>query len=173
MRQARPHHQHPRHAPRPGFTLAEVVVSISILSIVMTGLMSALLLSTKALPQDDDPGVVAPKADAALEMIMADAMFASIVNKDGSKLRLYLPDRDGDTKQEVVKYELDDPGHPPTSLLREYNGGAKRTVLTGVHGLTFTVSSVDGDRSSLVIELVTARNTVHRASIELLTRPEN
>lgn len=173
MTRPSPHITARRAHRRAGFTLAEIVVSLSILTIVMTGLMSALLLSTKALPHADDTGMVAPDADAALEMIMADAMFASILNKDGSKLRLYLPDRDGDTNQEVVNYELDDPGNPPTSLLREYNGGAKRTVLTGVHGLTFTVTSVDGDRSSLVIELVTARNTVHRASIELLTRPEN
>jgi prepilin-type N-terminal cleavage/methylation domain-containing protein len=39
----------------PGFTLVELVASIVIMAIIMTGLASAMVLATHAIPDNDDP----------------------------------------------------------------------------------------------------------------------
>lgn len=172
--EARPYHRpsrHTRRTPRPGFTLVEVLVSVSILSIIMAGLMSALLLATKTLPRADDPAMIAPEADTAFELIMADAMLASSVSADGDTLKLIIPDQNADKTDEIIAYELAAPGSPPTSLLRTFNGRAPRTLLSRVRAMSFTTSTVEGDLSQLTIEIVTGTGVVHRTSFELLTRP--
>ena len=172
MTRARRHPGHARRTVRAGFTLAEVVVSVFILSIVMSGLMSALLLATKTLPRVDDPAITASDADAAFEMIMTDAMLASSIKAEGDALRLVIPDLNADDAEEIIRYQLAAPGSPPNELQRTVNGGAARTLLSRVRTMSFATATVGGAPSQLTVELATGTGVVHRASFELLKRPE-
>lgn len=172
MPKARRHPDPAANRVRRGFTLVEVVVSVSILSLVMSGLMSALLLATRTLPRPDDPAMIASDADAAFELIMADAMLASSVKASGNALQLIIPDLNADDADEIVLYQLAAPDTPPTTLQRTFNGGAARTLLERVRTMSFTTASVEGVPSQLTIEIVTGTGVVHRVSFELLKRPE-
>lgn len=157
--------------PRPGFTLVELVVSISVLSIIMSALMSTILLASHALPTLDDPAIASAQVNDAFEAITADAMVASTIATDGAVLKLTVPDRTGDSVEETVTYGLADGASPPTPLQAIVNNGTPRTLYDRAEAIRFSIVSFDDRSRLLIVEIATPTGCVHRAAVDLLTRP--
>lgn len=159
-----------RPAARGAFTLIELMVSMSILSIVMAALMSTMLISLRSLPDADNAGLLATQADAALEMLMADAMLAITVAGDESGIKILVPDRDNDGTDEIIFYGLSTPDSTPTAFVRVINGGTPRVLVRRARAFNFSIVSTGDTPSLLVAELITGHGIVHRAAVEIVAR---
>lgn len=169
MTTPRRHNPKRTHASR-AFTLIELMVSMSILSIVMAALMSTMLISLRSLPDADNAGLLATQADAALEMLMADAMLAITVAGDQNGLKILVPDRDNDGTDEIILYALSAPDSTPTTFVRVINGGTPRVLVRRARAFNFSIVSTGNTPSLLVAELITGHGIVHRAAVEILAR---
>ena len=161
-----------RTGPRRAFTLAELVVSVALVSIVGAALMSGFLLSLRAVPEPGDPGLAAGELDGALEFILADASVAQQIGVSGdNKLVVQVADITGDDAPDRVSYELEDDTADSTSLLRVVNNGSPRTLVTGVASCQFVLHETLGTDTRITVTVKLATGRVHRAGVELVTRP--
>ena len=154
------------------FTLLETVISIALLSVIMGSLMSVMVLATHALPDPDDPSLATADINSAFEFIMADAMLAGAIAVDATNLKLAVPDRDNDGERELICYGLGNADSPPTYLYRTINNSAENTLVENVRAFKASVVSYEGTSSLLIVEIATSRGDIHRASIDLIARPE-
>jgi len=163
--QPRTHARRPGPARRPGFTLAEMLVSLSAGSVLMLGLMSALLLSVQTVPTDDDNAVRAAQADRLFEYILADTLIARGVGIDSGTVAMIIPDQTGDDADDTVEYTLNGDLYQ-----RRVNSGEWRTLATGIASASASVETVDGADARVTFTLKTDRDHVYRASFELAAR---
>ena len=123
-----------RTAPRRAFTLAEMVVALTIVGILMTGLGSAILIASRSLPNGDTPTESLQDTAAVLDII-ADELVGAIWIQEhtATAITFSIADRDGDGNAEKIRYSWD--GAPGDALKRAYNGGTAQAILTGVQDL--------------------------------------
>lgn len=154
---------------RPGFTLIELVIAISLTAIISLGLMSALTLSLRAIPESDDAGIVAARIDNASEFLLADIMLASVVDVTDSsrKLDLIIPDTTGDGEADDIEYRFDN-----GQLTRKVNGGMKRQMVEGISAGQFGIAATDTRVSFVTVVFKTDQGQMHRLGVECLARPE-
>ncbi len=120
-----------------GFTLIEMVVSLSILSIVFLAMGSVMLISTKAVPDADAPASQVLGAAEVLEQMASELQVAtSIIAVTDKAIMFTVPDRDDDSQAETIAYLWNaGPGNP---LLRQINGGDTIEYGPGVYGFELT-----------------------------------
>jgi len=121
---------------RSGQTLVEVVVTISITSVLVMGMGSAILIATHALPSRSasvDP--VQTAADVAEQLAAELHCAVSFTQKTGAAITFRVPDRNNDTVAESIAYSWS--GTPGTPLTRDYNG-VVTIVLDNVQELALT-----------------------------------
>lgn len=155
-----------RRPTRRGFTLIELVVALGLTSIVSAALMSALLLSLRAIPAPDDGGMTGADLDAACEFLLADASLASALTVSSTKLTMTVPDVTGDAAADTVEYQLDS-----GTLTRAVNAGDARTLATDLASLSFTLTTDTGRVTSVNMLTKTNGGSVHRVAVECLARP--
>jgi len=115
-----------------GFTLAEVVVSLGVLSVVLAGLASTLTITMRIAPRGNEPSVVIAQLTRALQSIADEVVTAVGVEITGpSSLTVLVPDRSGDNAPETIAYTTE-AGSRGISLLRRYNGGPAEVIATGL-----------------------------------------
>ncbi len=124
-----------------GFTLIEMVVSLTVMSIVFLAMGSVMLMATKALPKPDAPAGLAFEAADVLRQIASELETATAVsNAQPAVIEFTVPDRNNDASDETIKYEWSGVAGEP--LIRQYNGGATVPVLPAVH--EFNLAYVTG-----------------------------
>jgi prepilin-type N-terminal cleavage/methylation domain-containing protein len=128
---------------RWGFTLLEVVVAIVIMGILMTGLASALVLATHAMPGGDDETDAVMNSAAALDQMveeLRDALW--FMERSAVAVTFSVPDRDGNGLPERVRYAWSAVNGDP--LTRAYNGGSALPVVPNVDkfNLEFDLTSI-------------------------------
>ena len=155
-----------RRRTRRGFTLIELVVALGLTSIVSAALMSALLLSLRAIPASTDGGLIAAELDSASEFLLADASLASALTVSSTKLTMTVPDVTGDAAADTVEYQLDS-----GTLTRAVNAGDARTLATDLASLSFTLTTDAGRVTSVNMLTKTNGGSVHRVAVECLARP--
>ncbi len=132
-----------RHG-RSGFTLLEVVVSASVLSIVMVGLASAMVIASKAVTKttsDTSSGAAAQ----AVQLIASELKNATAVSElTSNAITFTVPSRNGDANPETIRYAWSGTAGAP--LTRQYNGGTAATIIDSVQSLSLTY-----DKSSTVV----------------------
>jgi len=105
-----------------GFTLVELVLSLAIMSILMTGLASAIIIASHALPSDDSPSHVVVKAAELADQIAEELRLALwIRERTVRSVEFTVPDRDSDGLPERIRYAWSGTAGDP--LTRQYNGG--------------------------------------------------
>ena len=105
-----------------GFTLVELVLSLAIMSILMTGLASAIIIASHALPSDDSPSHVVVKASEVADQIAEELRSALwIRERTATSVEFAVPDRDANGTAERVRYAWS--GTAGDALTRQYNGG--------------------------------------------------
>lgn len=118
---------------RRGFTLVEVVLSLAIMSILMTGLASAILIASHALPDDDSPTRAVVTSAEFVNLIAEELQSALwIRERTATSVEFAVPDRDGDGTAERIRYAWS--GTVGDALTRQYNGGTVVDVIESVQG---------------------------------------
>ncbi len=135
-----------RDRPLPaarGFSLAEVMVAIAILSILLLSLGSVVALATKAIPPTNPPASDTTATHDALRTLGTELELASeITVATSTMLKFKVADRNKDGQPETICYSWTGSAGDP--LLRMYNSNASETVIARVQSLSFTYSTVAG-----------------------------
>lgn len=136
---------------RRGFTLIELVVSLSVVGILALAIGSSIIISTRTLPTADGFAEMQASAGRALTLLGDDVRLAtSIAAPDVRTLTLTIPDQDGDAADETVEYQWS--GSAGDSFTREFNGGGPNALLSDIIDLKFTAITTAGftagDRTS-------------------------
>lgn len=115
------------------FTLIEMVVSLTIISIVFLAMGSVMVLAAKAIPDPDGPIAVRHGAADVLEQIASELQVAtSVLAASATGIEFTVPDRDSDNTDETIKYKWNGSAGDP--LYRQYNGGTAVAVLSACNG---------------------------------------
>lgn len=128
---------------RRGFTLIELVVSLSVMTILMAGIASALVIASRALPDRDSPVSVAVDAAEIVERITAELYDAqSFGVRSATSVAFTVQDRTGDGNPDTIRYAWS--GTPGAPLTRKVNLALPYTVLENVQefALSYDVRSV-------------------------------
>ena len=124
---------------RAGFTMMEILVALSISTIVMLGVVSLLSLSSRAIPQPgglQETSVNGADLFARLTADLACAM--QITRADATAITLLVPDRTGDDVPETISYSW--AGTAGNPVLRVVNGTGSTELLGSVDSLQFSYS---------------------------------
>ncbi len=122
---------------RNGFTLIEMAVSLSIMSVVMLGLGSTVLIATNAANTGSSTNGKTADAGEVVQRITADLQFAkSFIEREQTAITFTVPDRTGDTVDETLRYAWSGIAGDPLTF--EYNkSGTSAILLEDVHRLDF------------------------------------
>ena len=149
---------HPSSAPRlhrrvAAFTLAETLVSLSVLALVSVVCGSVVTLATRAVTQGNEgAGASSVAARAAADWVNDDLKVATgFTEKTATAVTMVVPDRTGDNVAETIRYAWSGAAGstigayavPAYSLTRELNGAAPVTVASDVRTFALTFESAD------------------------------
>ena len=119
---------------RRGFTLVEMVVSVAVLSLIVVGLSSAIVLATKALPTTESPAERAIKTADVAQLLMGEVRYATSLGEiEPQTVSFTVPDRTGDGLPDTISYDWS--GIVGDPLTRRLNGGVATAALPGIHAL--------------------------------------
>ncbi len=120
------------NAKRTAFTLIEMVVSLSIISIIFLAMGSVMLMSAKAIPTSDDTALKTFNSIDIVQQLTDELQTAtSIAATTNKSIAFTVPDRDNDGDDEMLAYFWS--GNAGDPLIRIYNGGASVNVLPQVY----------------------------------------
>ncbi len=118
-------------ACRPGATLVELVVSMAAATILMGGLASAVVLATRALPENRGVLENVTAASQVGQQVAADLSCAiAVLSRSTRAIELQVPDRNGDAGPETIRYAWSGTAGDP--LYRQYNGNTAAAILDNV-----------------------------------------
>lgn len=123
---------------RRGFTLVELAVSMTVMSILMLAMGSALLVATRALPAADRSASKLNQVSQITEQLTTELQEARHITEHSAQAVAFtVADRDGDGSPERIRYAWS--GIVGDPLTRQYNFDTEVTVLTDVNtfGLTY------------------------------------
>ncbi|MFO0977906.1 MAG: prepilin-type N-terminal cleavage/methylation domain-containing protein [Planctomycetaceae bacterium] len=108
-------------AGRAGFTLAELLVSVTVAGILLVGLGSALMMVTRSVRPDAGAAMTLDAA-RAIRLLEDDLRFCShVLSRSATSVKLLTTDSDQDGSRDVVEYNWS--GVSGASLTRTVNGG--------------------------------------------------
>jgi prepilin-type N-terminal cleavage/methylation domain-containing protein len=121
-----------RRTSRTAFTLIEMVVSLSVISIVFMAMGSVMILASKALPTADaSESLTLDTGDIMQQMVLEFQTATEILSVSDKSILFKVPDRDGDGADEGVVYYWT--GVAGTPLNRIYNGVVTVPVIAKVY----------------------------------------
>ena len=116
-----------------GFTLIELVVSMAIMSIILVSIGSAIMLASRAIPADDNPGdLVVSSAQLARDIAAELAQAIYVFEAGDHAVAFTVADRDADGSPERIRYAWS--GNAGDPLTRQLNSDAAVTVIDHVNG---------------------------------------
>jgi hypothetical protein len=127
------------NARRGAYTLVELVVSMSVATILMGGLASTIVLASRAMPGEQTTSRSTIDGYYAAEQIAGELLCAkSFTVRSATAVEFTVADRSDDVgeEDETIRYEWS--GTPGDALMRNYNGTGLVDVLTDVHELNLT-----------------------------------
>ncbi len=118
-------------ACRRAFTLVELMVGMAVMSVLLVGLASAVVIASRSLPGPQSRLERTVRAAAALDGLLEDLRLATwFLDHTDTATTFAVPDRNGDGRPEWIRYAWS--GTPGDPLTRQISGGAVATVLTDV-----------------------------------------
>ena len=123
---------------RSGFTLAELVASLAIMTILVTAMGSAVVLASQALPNPDDLSRNLLRGQEVAERIETDLVDATELKKArANEIEMVVADRGyGADGPETLKYKWRMSAGDPLTL--SINGNPEFTVCEDVHAFEIT-----------------------------------
>lgn len=124
--------------PSRAFTLIELVVSMSILTILVSGMASAVFIASYALPGEQDLAVPQEAAGNAAERIKSELMVATSFNAaSANAVDFMVPDRGhGAPGSEWVRFNWSGSAGDPLTV--SYNGSPAITLCSDVHNFVIS-----------------------------------
>ena len=107
---------------RSGYTLMELVVSMTAISLLVGSMAAVTSIAGRAAPMPGDAHSEDVRVRAALERISADMVDALQTQVSADSLTLLVPDRDADSNPETIVYQWGGAGR---SLAVSTNGGSQ------------------------------------------------
>jgi len=163
--QCRPTRQH-RFARR-GFTLAELVASMAILTILMGAMTSVIVVASHAIPDVEDPVQVKLATMDVVDQIGRELYYAtSITEATATAITFTVPDRGhGAAGPETIRYAWS--GTTGDPLTRQYNGGMAINISTGVQFFDLSLLKRVGQLQDLPSVLLMVNNDVTPSAQDL------
>lgn len=120
---------------RRAFSLAEMVVSMTIVAVLVGSMTSVLMLSLRAIDDRINPAGKTVRAADATDQILTDlAVAIEFTERTALAVAFTVPDRTGDDVPETVRYSWS--GTVGDPLVREFNGDKDATFATDVRQFT-------------------------------------
>ena len=117
---------------RPGFTLVELMVSLTTASILLMGLSSALFIAIRATDPTVSPAPATSGGLNLLTMLSSELRFCvAITEQTATAITVTVPDRNLDTIPETIRYAWS--GTTGDPLTRQYNGGNVTEIAQDAH----------------------------------------
>jgi len=156
-----------RRTLQAAFTLIEMVVSLSIISVVFLAMGSVMVLASKAVPDPAAPTNLALDAADLLRQATDELRTAiELKTAEATVLEFVVPDRDADGNGEQIKYEWS--GVPGEPLKRQYNGGNAAQVLPQAYEFDLTYDAISVQGPPVITESSEVELSSHVASLNLL-----
>lgn len=136
--------RHTRPAPqashqRRGFTLPELLISVSVSGLLMVSLGSALNIATRSL-RPDAAAAVSLDSGRSLRMIQEDLRFATrIIDRGPRSVRMLTTDADRSGKGDIVLYSWS--GTVGDNLMRSVNGSTAIPICEDVTDFNIALST--------------------------------
>ncbi len=112
-----------KHQRQRAVTLIELTVSLSIASVLMGGVASAMVLASRAIPDPQSPVSATINGYHTLEQVAGELLCAqSVTERSATSIEFTVADRDDppDGTPETIRYAWS--GSPGDPLTRQYNG---------------------------------------------------
>ena len=161
---------------RRGFTLVEMVLSMAVMTILLGGIASAMILASRAVPDLETPLKVKTDAYYAADGLAGELFAAqTIVFRSATVVEFTVADRNADSVAETIRYSWSGvAGHP---LTRRYNNGTIGTVLENIYqfDLRYDTQSISGQPKVTVVHITirAGADATSRVdtSVQLLNQP--
>jgi len=161
---------------RLAFTLVELVLSMVVLTIVLGGVSSAMLLASRAVPDKQTALGLTLDAFHAADRLASELYAAqTITARTATSVTFTVADRNADGNPETIRYSWSGVGGE--ALKRQYNGGAAVSVLDDVRefALRFNTQTIAGASRVTVVDIALRSGTDAAArvdtSVQLLDQP--
>ena len=124
-----------------GHTLFELVLSLTICSVLLLAMQSVVMIASRAIPDGRTvPSLNVSGADA-MQTLSRDLTFArSISEMTSSAVTFTVPDRNGDGAAETIRYAWS--GTVGDPLTRQYNSGTIVNIIASVNSFTLAYDKV-------------------------------
>ena len=129
-------------AKRSAFTLIEMVVSLTIISIVFLSMGSVMMLAGKAAPDSAEKNTLTLEALETVQQMVDELQTAkSVINASATGIEFTVPDRDNDGTDETISYIWG--GTPGAPLSRKYNNNTAVYLLPSIYEFNLTYDTLD------------------------------
>jgi prepilin-type N-terminal cleavage/methylation domain-containing protein len=162
---------------RRAFTLVELVLSMAVMTVLLGGLASAMILASRAVPDRKSTLAAAMDGSYAADQLAAELFVAkSFSVRSATAVKFTLDDRNADGVDDTIRYEWSGTAGAP--LTRKYNLAATVTVLSDVNEfvLGYDVIGVTGRNylTGVRIKLRAGNDDSARSetSVQVLNEPE-
>ncbi|MFI4855773.1 MAG: type II secretion system protein J [Phycisphaerales bacterium JB065] len=131
-----------------GFSLIEMVLSLTLVGLVLASLGSVLAFSMGAAPKSDDPSSRLRETQFPLSVMTEEiASATSFISIATQKIVFEVADRTGDASPDTITYSWD--GTPGSPLLRTVNADDAVVVLDEIDDIAFTPTTTDHSFTTL------------------------
>ena len=122
---------------RRAFSLVELTVSMAVMTVLMGGLASAIVIASRAIPDDQSPISATLEGSDIAEQIAGELFCAqSFSQRTATAVTFTVADRTGDSVAETIRYAWT--GAPGDPLTRQYNGGTIINLVDSTEELVLT-----------------------------------
>ncbi len=129
-------------ARRSAFTLVELAMNLTIMTVLMGGIASAIVLAAHALPDENSPLQTVTQAYEIVEQMAGEVYVAvSFIERTSTAVEFIVADRNGDASPETIRYEWS--GEKGEPLTRTYNGGPAQTMANNVEDFALSYITED------------------------------
>ena len=157
------------HAPgtpdaHGAFTLVELVVSLSITSILLVTIASSVMIASYAIPDGTEKSSVVITSSRGLDQLVEELRYALAIHEQtATSLEFTVADRNGDILQEVIRYAWTGVAGDP--LTRQYNGGALIPVVENVQDFTLAYQTITYQKRNPPVENAEVELAGHNAGV--------
>ncbi len=137
-----------RSSAQRGFSLIEMVLSLTLVGLVLASLGSVLAFAMGAAPKADDPSIRLRETQFPLGVMTEEIASATrFISISSTKIAFEVADRTADAVSDTITYSWD--GTPGSPLLRAINAETATEVLTEIEQFAFIATTTDHSYTTL------------------------
>jgi len=161
-----------RHTLRPGFTLIEMMVSLTTASILLMGLSSALFIAIRTTDPASSPAPATIDGLGQLTSLYTELRNClAITEQTATAITVSVPDRNFDSNPESIRCAWS--GTAGDSLTWQYNGGSVTDIAEDVHDfdIQYYQPGTAVEHIIVRVQVTSSSQASVQTTIPLLNRP--